>query len=172
MFRFENLVNITHLVLHIFRDSNTRVYRWEFSISTDDLSLPHKNCEKIVPERGSSSKILPHGNLKGSVVSSTALSDAFHRLVVFDCRRQNTFTLIFSKLLERVPGDLQQMWKGKVSNNVVKSNVTVQCVFQVSYCSNRCKDKSAEKHKPVCEAFTVIQNYRKKYILARSQEVD
>lgn len=44
--------------------------------------------------------------------------------------------------------------------------------FQVSFCSYRCRDKGAERHKPVCEAFTVIQNYRKKYIEARSQEVD
>jgi len=43
---------------------------------------------------------------------------------------------------------------------------------KVSYCSYRCRDKGAERHKPVCEAFTVIQNYRKKYIEARSQEVD
>jgi len=40
------------------------------------------------------------------------------------------------------------------------------------YCSYRCKDRAAEKHKPVCEAFLVIQNYRKRYLLARSQEVD
>ena len=43
---------------------------------------------------------------------------------------------------------------------------------QVSYCSYRCKDKASEKHKPVCEAFTVIQNYRKNFIRARTQEVD
>jgi len=43
---------------------------------------------------------------------------------------------------------------------------------QVSYCCYRCKDKSSEKHRPVCEAFTVIGNYRKKYLFARSQEVD
>jgi len=43
---------------------------------------------------------------------------------------------------------------------------------KVSYCSYRCKDKASEKHKPVCEAFTVIQNYRKNFIRARTQEVD
>jgi len=43
---------------------------------------------------------------------------------------------------------------------------------KVAYCSYRCKDKSAEKHKAVCEAYLVIENYRKKYLLARSQEVD
>jgi len=43
---------------------------------------------------------------------------------------------------------------------------------KVSYCSYRCKDIASERHKPVCEAFTVIQNYRKKYIIARTQEVD
>lgn len=43
---------------------------------------------------------------------------------------------------------------------------------QVAYCCYRCKDKSSEKHRPVCLAFTVIENYRKKYLFARSQEVD
>jgi len=43
---------------------------------------------------------------------------------------------------------------------------------KVSYCSYRCKDKAAEKHKPVCEALNVIENYRMKYLAARSQEVD
>eukprot|EP00092_Neocalanus_flemingeri_P018137 GFUD01019629.1.p1 GENE.GFUD01019629.1~~GFUD01019629.1.p1 ORF type:complete len:487 (+),score=121.27 GFUD01019629.1:50-1510(+) len=43
---------------------------------------------------------------------------------------------------------------------------------QVAYCCYRCKDKSAEKHRAVCEAFTVIGSYRKKYLFDRSQEVD
>jgi len=43
---------------------------------------------------------------------------------------------------------------------------------KVAYCSYRCKDKNAEKHRPVCEAYNVIDTYRKKYMLARSQEVD
>jgi len=43
---------------------------------------------------------------------------------------------------------------------------------RVAYCCYRCKDKSAEKHRPICEAYIVIENYRKKYLLARSQEVD
>jgi len=43
---------------------------------------------------------------------------------------------------------------------------------KVSYCSYGCKDKAAEKHKPVCEALAVIQSYRSQYLAARSQEVD
>jgi len=43
---------------------------------------------------------------------------------------------------------------------------------QVSYCSYKCKDKSSEKHRPVCEAFLIVSNYRKRLQLARSQEVD
>jgi len=43
---------------------------------------------------------------------------------------------------------------------------------KVAYCCYRCKDKSSEKHRPVCEAWVVIESYRKKYLYARSQEVD
>jgi len=43
---------------------------------------------------------------------------------------------------------------------------------KVSYCSYRCRDKGAERHKPVCEAFTVIQNYRQRKLEAKGQEVD
>jgi hypothetical protein len=43
---------------------------------------------------------------------------------------------------------------------------------KVAYCSYRCKDKNAEKHRAVCEAYNVVDTYRKKYMLARSQEVD
>jgi len=43
---------------------------------------------------------------------------------------------------------------------------------KVAYCSYQCQDKSAERHRPVCEAYTVIHNYRKRYLAARSQEVD
>jgi len=43
---------------------------------------------------------------------------------------------------------------------------------KVWYCSYRCKDKAAEKHKPVCSALTVIEEYRNRYLAARSQEVD
>lgn len=43
---------------------------------------------------------------------------------------------------------------------------------RVSYCCYQCKDKNSEKHRPVCDAFSVIETYRRKYLLARSQEVD
>jgi len=43
---------------------------------------------------------------------------------------------------------------------------------KVSYCSYRCKDRAAEKHRPVCEAYLIVEAYRTKLLLARSQEVD
>ena len=58
--------------------------------------------------------------------------------------------------------------------SIEASNVQIHVFssFQVSYCSYRCRDKGAERHKPVCEAFTVIQNYRQRKIEAKGQEVD
>jgi len=43
---------------------------------------------------------------------------------------------------------------------------------QVSYCCYRCKDKAAEKHRPVCEAFGTIGKYKVQRETARRQEVD
>jgi len=43
---------------------------------------------------------------------------------------------------------------------------------QVSYCCYRCKDKAAEKHRPVCEAFGTIEKYKVQRDIARRQEVD
>jgi len=43
---------------------------------------------------------------------------------------------------------------------------------QVSYCCYRCKDKAAEKHRPVCEAFGTIEKYKVQRETARRQEVD
>jgi len=43
---------------------------------------------------------------------------------------------------------------------------------QVSYCCYRCKDKAAEKHRPVCEAYSTIGRYRAAREAARRQEVD
>lgn len=43
---------------------------------------------------------------------------------------------------------------------------------QVAYCCYRCKDKAAERHRPVCEAFITIETYKTKRDLARQQEVD
>lgn len=42
----------------------------------------------------------------------------------------------------------------------------------VAYCCYRCKDKAAERHRPVCEAFSTIQTYKLKKDLALRQEVD
>ena len=68
------------------------------------------------------------------------------------------------------------LWKRATNATRYAIHLIKTCYYffcpQVSYCSYRCKDKASEKHKPVCEAFTVIQNYRKNFIRARTQEVD